>query len=135
MLSLEKVKNELARYAYEYEDNILCGHTKSKVKWVLPTGVENVMAFEKATSYLFRFSHEGINFFPIYGDWNIADNLFVSWQEVESFKIKSGLLENEMLLLTDKMKIEMKTNKVVANNAWIKQNLNYLKSNNYFYNH
>lgn len=44
-------------------------------------------------------------------------------------------LENEMLLLTDKMKIEMKINKVVANNAWIKQNTNYLKSNNYFYNH
>ena len=44
-------------------------------------------------------------------------------------------LENEMLLLTDKMKIEMKINKVVANNAWIKQNINYLKSNNYFCNH
>lgn len=32
MLSIEKVKNELARFDYEYEDNILYGHTKSKLK-------------------------------------------------------------------------------------------------------
>ena len=31
------------------------------------------------------------------------------------------------------MKIEMKINKVVANNPWVKENLNYLKSKNYFY--
>ena len=31
MLSLEKVKNELKTFGYEYTNNILCGHTKSKV--------------------------------------------------------------------------------------------------------
>lgn len=36
MLSLEKVKSELKKYNYTYENNILCGHTKSKIKWVLP---------------------------------------------------------------------------------------------------
>lgn len=45
----------------------------------------------------------------------------------------SGLLENEMILSTSAMKIEMKINKVVANNSWVKDNLNYLKSKNYFY--
>lgn len=39
MLSLEKVKNGLETFGYEYANNILCGHTKSKVKWVLPTGL------------------------------------------------------------------------------------------------
>ena len=62
MLSLDKVKNELKEYNYTYENNILCGHTKSKVKWVLPTGVVNIMAFEQATSYLFGYSNKGINF-------------------------------------------------------------------------
>ena len=61
MLSLEKVKNGLETFGYEYANNILCGHTKSK--------------------------------------------------------------------------IEMKINKVVANNSWVKDNLNYLKSKNYFYHH
>ncbi len=129
MLSLEKVKNELKTFGYEYANNILCGHTKSKVKWVLPTGIVNVMAFEQATSYLFGFSDNGINLFPVHGDWDIADNLFIPWSEITSFKMKNGLLENEMILSTSAMKI----NKVVANNSWVKDNLNYLKAKNYFY--
>ena len=134
MLILEKVKSELERYNYTYENNILCGHTKSKVKWVLPTGVVNIMVFEQATSYLFGFSEKGINLFPIQGDWNIADNLQISWSEINSFKMKNGLLENEMQIETQSMKIEMKINKVVANNSWVKDNINYLKEKNYFYN-
>ncbi len=134
MLSLEKVKSELTKYNYIYENNILCGHTKSKIKWVLPTGVVNVLSFEQATSYLFGFSNKGINFFPIQGDWNIADNLFISWDEIKNFKMKNGLLENEMIIETSSMKIEMKINKVVANNSWVKDNINYLKEKGYFYN-
>ena len=134
MLSLEKVRSELERYNYTYENNILCGHTKSKVKWVLPTGVVNIMAFEQATSYLFGFSEKGINLFPIQGDWVIADNLYISWNDIDNFKMKNGLLENEMLIETSSMKIEMKINKIVANNSWIKENIAYLKEKNYFYN-
>ena len=110
MLNLEKVKSELEKNNYTYNNNILCGHTKSKVKWVLPAGVVNVMAFEQSTSYLFGFSERGINLFPIRGDWNIADNLYISWDEINNFKMKNGLLENEMVILTKSMKIEMKIN-------------------------
>lgn len=134
MLSLDKVKSELEKYHYSYNNNILCGHTKSKIKWVFPTGVINIMAFEKASSYLFGFCDKGINLFPIEGDWFIANNLFIPWKEIKTFKMKSGLLENEMLIDNGSMKIEMKINKVVANNPWIRDNLNYLKNNNYFYN-
>ena len=28
----------------------------------------------------------------------------------------------------------MKINKIVANNSWVKDNINYLKDKNYFYN-
>ena len=133
MLSLEKVKSELTKYNYTYENNILCGLTKSKIKWVLPTGVVNVLSFEQATSYLFGFSEQGINLFPVSGDWNIADNLFISWNDVTNFKMKNGLLENEMQIQTQSMKIEMKINKIVANNSWVKDNINYLKERNYFY--
>ena len=133
MLSLQKVKSELEAFGYMSDKNILCGHTKSKVKWVLPTGIVNVIAFERATSYLFGFSDNGINLFPIQGDCDIADNLFIPWNEITNFKMKNGLLENEMALSTSTMKIEMKINKVVANNSWIKDNINNLKAKNYFY--
>lgn len=132
MLSLEKVKSELKRYNFDYSHNVLCGHTKSKVKWVLPTGIVNVMAFEQATSYLFGFSTKGINLFPVKGDWMIDDNLFISWEDITNFKMKNGLLENEMLIVTQSMKIEMKINKIIANNSWVKDNINYLKTKNYF---
>jgi len=134
MLSLEKVKSELEKYNYTYDNNILCGHTKSKIKWVLPAGIVNVFAFEQATSYLFGFNAQGINLFPIQGDWNIADSLFISWDDITNFKMKNGLLENEMQVETQSMKIEMKINKVVANNCWVKDNINCLKDRNYFYN-
>ena len=134
MLSLEKVKSELEKYNYTYDNNILCGHTKSKIKWVLPAGIVNVFAFEQSTSYLFGFNAQGINLFPIQGDWNIADSLFIAWKDITNFKMKNGLLENEMQVETQSMKIEMKINKVVANNSWVKDNINCLKDRNYFYN-
>ena len=134
MLSLEKVKSELEKYNYTYDNNILCGHTKSKIKWVLPAGIVNVFASEQATSYLFGFNAQGINLFPIQGDWNIADSLFIAWNDITNFKMKNGLLENEMQIETQSMKIEMKINKVVANNCWVKDNINCLKDRNYFYN-
>ena len=48
--------------------------------------------------------------------------------------MKNGLLENEMIIETSSMKIEMKINKTVANNSWVKDNINYLKEKGYFYN-
>ena len=48
--------------------------------------------------------------------------------------MKNGLLENEMQIQTQSMKIEMKINKIVANNSWVKDNINYLKEKNCFYN-
>lgn len=46
--------------------------------------------------------------------------------------MKNGLLENEMVVESQSMKVEMKINKVVANNSLIKENINYLKENNFF---
>ena len=54
--------------------------------------------------------------------------------DITNFKMKNGLLENEMQVETQSMKIEMKINKVVANNCWVKDNINCLKDRNYFYN-
>ena len=133
MLNLEKVIKEFKKYNYPYHDNILSGHTKSKVKWILPSGSASVIAFEQATSYLFGFNSEGITLFPIEGDWNIADSLLIPWKDIENFKMKNGLLEQEMTIKTKEMTIVMKINKNVVNNPWIKNNINGLKINNYFY--
>ena len=124
MLSLEKVQTELKKYNYPYNDNILSGHTKSKVKWILPARSASIIAFEQATSYLFGFNSEGVTLFPIEGDWNIADSLLIPWKEIEKFKMKNGLLEQEMIIKTKEMTITMKISKYVVNNPWIKNNMN-----------
>ncbi len=135
MLNKENMLKELQKYNFTYEKNILCGHTKSKVKWVLPAGAINVIAFEQASSYLFGFTSEGINIFPVDSNWQIKENLSLPWEQIIDFKIKKGiLLENEMKIQTNDMKIEMKINKFIANNPWVKENINYLESKNYFYN-
>ena len=60
---------------------------------------------------------------------------FVAWNDLKSFNFKKGLImEDEIQLQLDNGKIEMKINKVVANNSWIKDNIDFLKGNNYFYN-
>ena len=133
MLSLEKVKSELQKYAYPYNGNILCGHTKQKIKWVLPLGALNVLAFEQAASFLFGFDENGIDLFPVSGDWDIADNLFIPWNDMSVFQMKNGLLENEMVIQTPTMKIVMKINKMVVGNPWVKENLNALKAKGYYY--
>lgn len=135
MLNLDSVKEELKTHNFEYNNNVLCGHTKSKVKWVLPTGVINVIAFEKATGYLFGFTTTGINIFSVEGDWHITENCLIPWSEVRNFKMKKGLLlENEMLIETAQMKIEMKINRKVVNNPWVKENVESLEANNYYRN-
>ena len=133
MLNLDHVKTELEKYQYSYHQNILVGHTKSKIKWVLPTGIGNILAFEQATAYLFGFQEKGVDFFLVTGDWKIASHLLIPWEDVISFRMKQGILENEMRIQTNSVNIVMKINKIVANNPWVKENINYLKENNYFY--
>lgn len=135
MLNLNTVKEELKTYNFDFNNNVLCGHTKAKVKWVLPTGVVNVMAFERVSTYFFGFTTMGIDIFPVEGDYHIIDRLSIPWNEVKNFKMKKGLLlENEMLIETSEMKIEMKINKKVVNNPWIKESVENLEEHNYFKN-
>ena len=117
MLSLEKVKNELKTFGYEYANN----------KGFIVDLASNCFNITKVPLL------ESIIKYKPNRYWDIADNLFIPWSEITSFKMKNGLLENEMILSTSAMKIEMKINKVVANNSWVKDNLNYLKAKNYFY--
>lgn len=136
MLNLEQAVRELGKFGYMYDNNVVYGHTKVKIKWILPLpGGNNIIKYKDITTFLFGFSYKGINFFPIevHRDWYLSDNYFIPWDEVTSFKMKNGVLENEMVLSTSEAKIVMKINKVVARNPWVKENVNYLKERNYFY--
>lgn len=132
MLNLEKVEKELEKYNFIYQDNIIPGHSVAKVNWILPVGPVMIQSSQKVTSYLFGFTKEGIHIFPVAGDWIIQDYALISWDIVEEFSMKKGLLENTMKIKTKEMNVTMKINKVVAGNAWVKENVKKLEDENYF---
>lgn len=133
MLNLEKVKEKLKNWGFDYKNNILPGHSINKVKWVLPVGPVMVDASEQATSYLFGFDEKGIYIFPVHGDWKILDCCLIEWENIIKFEIRKGiLLENTMNITTNEMNISLKINKVVAGNPWVKENIKKLENLNYY---
>lgn len=133
MLNLEKVKEKLKNWGFDYKNNILPGHSINKVKWVLPVGPVMVVASEQATSYLFGFDEKGIYIFPVHGDWNILDCCLIDWENIIKFEIRKGiLLENTMNITTNEMNVSLKINKVVAGNPWVKENIKKLEDLNYY---
>lgn len=133
MLNLEKVKEELNKWNFNYKNNIVPGHSINKVKWVLPVGPVMVIASEQATSYLFGFDEKGIYIFPVHGDWNILDCCLIEWKNIIKFEMKKGvLLENTMNITTNEMNVSLKINKVVAGNSWVKENIKELEQLNYY---
>ena len=133
MLNLEKVKEKLKNWGFDYKNNILPGHSINKVKWVLPVGPVMVVTSEQATSYLFGFDEKGIYIFPVHGDWNILDCCLIEWENIIKFEIRKGiLLENTMNITTNEMNISLKINKVVAGNPWVKENIKKLENLNYY---
>ena len=133
MLNLEKVKEKLKNWGFDYKNNILPGHSINKVKWVLPVGPVMVVASEQATSYLFGFDEKGIYIFPVHGDWNILDCCLIEWENIIKFEIRKGiLLENTMNITTNEMNVSLKINKVVAGNPWVKEKIKKLEDLNYY---
>lgn len=134
MLKFEKCKSELEKYGFEYDGNVVMGHSVAKVNWVLPIGSIMVQSTQQATSYIFGFTKDGIHIFPVVGDWNVVDHALIPWEIVENFSMKNGLLENTMKITTKEMKVALKINKTVAGNPWVKENIKNLESVNYFRN-
>ena len=133
MLNLEKVKEELNKWNFNYKNNIVPGHSTYKVKWVLPAGPVIVIASERVTSYLFGFDEKGIHVFPVEGNCNILDCCLIEWKNIIKFEMKKGiLLENTMNIMTNEMKVSLKINKMVAGNPWVKENIKELEKLNYY---
>lgn len=132
MLNLEQVTKELKKWEFPYRNNVVPGHSTYKVKWVLPAGAATMIASEKAASYLFGFDQRGITIFLADDKWNILDCLLLEWKDIQKFKIRKGLLENTMMIVTEEMDLSLKINKIVAGNPWVKENIENLEEFHYY---
>mgnify|MGYP005788231605 CR=1 FL=1 len=132
----EQVKDVIQKFDLKDNRAVTFGHPKMKMKWVLTLVGATIYSVEQFQPFFIYFDKSGISFFPLdlNNKYQVMGKSFISWNDVTNFKMKNGLLKNEMQIETQSMKIEMKTNKIVANNSWVKDNINYLKERNYFYN-
>lgn len=133
MLNLDNVKDQLKRYHYQYDNNVVCGHSKAKVKAIIPAFAFNQVIFEEANSCLVAFDPKGISIFIVNESWQVIEKFTVLWTKVDCFKIKKGLLEDEIDIETIDVNIKLMINKFVVNNSWVKANYNELKANNFYY--
>ena len=117
------------KYKITKTDNILYGSNNPKVKMVLPTPFGTHVKFNEIVYYFFYFDEEGIIFYPINGN----DSFSIKWNNIDSFKMKRGLLTNKMIIIIDGKSFKFNINRFVLKSFWIRNNIIYLESNNYFY--
>ena len=121
-----------------------------KMKWVLPLVGATIYSVEQFQPFFIYFDKSGISFFPLdlNNKYQVMGKSFISWNDLKSFKFKKGLImEDEIQLLLENGKIEMKIPKLLENgkiemkipkskamNQWVKENNEYLIEHNHFYN-
>lgn len=131
----EQVKEVLQIYQLKNEKAIIFGHPKVKMNWILPLPGVTVASFDQFQPFFLYFDELGISFFPldINQNYRAIGRSFLSWNDIDYFQFKKGLLEDEIQIQLQGQKIAMKLTKKKAMNPWVKENMNYLKDKNYFY--
>ena len=133
----EQLKELIEKYKLKDKNAITFGHPKMKMKWILPLAGITVYSFEQFQPFFIYFDEEGISFFPLdlNNKYSIIGKSFVSWNDLNSFNFKKGLMmEDEIQLQLANGKMEMKIPKSKAMNNWVKKNNLYLIEHNHFYN-
>ena len=129
-----KLINLIKKYNLNYYNNILPGHSKVKLKRIIPIPANPIVDFNKVTNYFICFTKSSIILFITDDKWNPVSNLEIHWNTLKKFKIKKGLvLEDTMYLEADNQKLAIKLFKRMAKNTWVRENNLYLHNINFYY--
>lgn len=133
MLTEEKLENLILKYDIPYNHNIALARRTTGREWVLPDTLENVKEFEKAEYFYVCFSEQGICIFPALENWNSGEPLVFGWKQITGFEVKKGwFTENDLRLSSGKVRLRLKLVKKMANNSWVRENMIFLDSVNYY---
>lgn len=116
----------------ENKDYIVPGHSKVKTKFIVPLGPVTVGQYEYST-FLFQFSPQGITLFALNQQNKVCGSQTIQWKEITKFKVRSGLLENTMILEAGGEKLNLKLSNKVLGSPWVSENIKRLQECNYFY--
>ena len=134
MLTFNDVEKIVKKYNYRYENNILFGINKVKVKSVIPLGPLTVYTYNEVHNFLFRFSDESINIMKLKSGKTdeVEDNTLISWKYIKELKIKKGLMSYNMAIILEGGKLEYTYNKFVLGNPWVKENIKWLEEVDFY---
>ena len=134
MLTFNDVEKIVKKYNYRYENNILFGINKVKVKSVIPLGPLTVYTYNEVHNFLFRFSDESINIMKLKRGKTdeVEDNTLISWKYIKELKIKKGLMSYNMAIILEGGKLEYTFNKFVLGNPWVKENIKWLEEVDFY---
>ena len=134
MLTFNDVEKIVKKYNYRYENNILFGINKVKVKSVIPLGPLTVYTYNEVHNFLFRFSDEGINIMKLKSGKTdeVEDNTLIIWKYIKELKIKKGLMSYNMVIILEGGKLEYTFNKFVLGNPWVKENIKWLEEVDFY---
>lgn len=133
MLNLEKVQQELRKWQFPYRQNVVPGHSVYRAKGFVPAGPLTTVISEKDRSFLLGFNEKGVHIFTADGTWNLLDCTFFPWKDIQTFRIKQGLLlENTLHIAAEQTSLSLKVNRVVAKNPWVRENIQHLEEFDYY---
>lgn len=129
----EQVDILVEHHFIDNSDYIVPGHSKVKPKYIIPLGPVALAKFNY-NIFLFQFSPQGIIIFALDDKNQFSGYQTIYWKDVTKFKVRSGLLENTMILKAGGEMMNFKLTKRVIGSPWVNDNIERLSACNYFYN-
>lgn len=126
----EQLNNVIKKYNIEQTQNIIYGTNIPMPNAVVPTPWKTYVKFEQSEFYFFYFDEQGIKIYLRNGEGYIE----IAWADVIDFKISHILILGKMTIKTKDDTYKFQINRFVVGYPWIKTNIQYLESVNYFYN-
>lgn len=126
----EQLNNVIKKYNIEQTQNIIYGTNIPMPNAVVPTPWKTYVKFEQSEFYFFYFDEQGIKIYLRNGEGYIE----IPWADVIDFKISHILILGKMTIKTKDDTYKFQINRFVVGYPWIKTNIQYLESVNYFYN-
>lgn len=136
-MSMENMVEQLIRTKeLEHNNNIATGHEKVKVNW-FKTIVMNLVGMHGSSVsvgryFLFYFTREGIGLVEYYGKKFGGVDDMLPWTEISDFRVKKGVLENDMRFTYRGQKFQIKLTKTMLTDPWVKENMENLMAHNFF---
>lgn len=135
VIKMEKLLEQfISHQDIYYHFNVVIGHTKVKTNWKATalTMVFHHVVQQSVEYYFFCFERNGIYLYQYENHHFIGNLVFISWNDISSFRYHVGVLEVEISFIFKGEKYHMMLTRKMRGERWAEENINYLLENQFF---